>query len=377
MIYIEPEKTKRIFPYRIPGYFTVFVNVLFIPACIFIMKTPFMNPCSADRRSGDCSLGSPFREELFKNFMITLGVLGLLACLYTIINHFRTQKLGPKSRIIITIDSIIGPLHSWWKLQEGEIKFIEINEFRMIQNQQGLSLDIQSESRRMLLQKMRIRSEDFVELYNQIAIGTQRETFENIASENIKFAIIPIEKQILNERHLFAGLNYLAICGGLIYFFENHMKMQIDSAPMFILGALIHLSITFFIARDMFRKDRIKTHNTRIQTTAFICLMVITGFIGLIGYSSAFAFMNQIFDKSEVKEQITHLIRDEGQPEDSINKNGTCYEAAHFEDKEIGFGGSLFCEKSIQNLSVNTKVRVRYREGSFSQRWATEIKLLE
>ena len=283
---IEPEiehKFIEVFPYRNTGVQVIIFCLLFLPTSLFIIYTPFRDPCSLDRTAGDCSLGSPWMEQIFTVFMISFGVSGILLCIYFVRRYYNNLILHKGCRIAFTHDSIIGPIWGFWKSPEGEIKFSEIMKLDVIKTRYGIFIRLFTPSRKMILQNsFLMQEESFKRIYNHLAKALGNPSFEEAASDEIKDSLEPFFTQIEKQKHLYVAFIYFAIGGALTFIFGSKINNQHTSGDSF-LSFLIPLCGFVFILSKFFK--RIWSSGIGV-IIAFLFLMLFGLFLGIVGVGS-------------------------------------------------------------------------------------------
>lgn len=252
MVPSEDKKFIEVIPYRNTPIQVALACLLFVPTSIFIIYTPFRNPCSLDRKSGDCSLGSPFAEQIYTYGMVGLGILTIFFCLF-LIQRYRRSKIPKKGcRIAFTEDSVIGPIWGFWSSPEGEIKFSEINELTIVQTKYGPRIHIVSPSKQMILQISYLNEGDsFKRVYNHLAHKLSKPLFEDIASSEVIGATLSFSEQMEGYKHLFASFFYFLIGAVLTLLFGDYSSRphseNIDFfACSVALAGFIYIGTTYF-----------------------------------------------------------------------------------------------------------------------------------
>ena len=280
---MEPEvgqKFIEVIPYRNTGAQVMIFCLLFLPASLFMVYIPFRDPCSLDRTSGDCSLGSPWMEQIFTFLMISLGVSGILLCIYFLRRYYKNLIPHKGCRIAFTHDSIIGPIWGFWKSPEGEIKFSEIMELDIIKTRYGIFIRLFTPSRKMILQNsFLMQEESFKRIYNHLAKALGKPLFEEAASDEIKDSLEPFFTQIEKQKHLYVAFIYFAIGGTFTFIFGSKINNQHSSGDSF-LSFLIPFSGFVYIVSKFFK--RIWSSGVGVMF-AFLFLMLFGLFLGIVG----------------------------------------------------------------------------------------------
>lgn len=273
-------KLIEVMPYRNTGIQVVFACVLFIPASLFMIYAPFRDPCSPDRTSGDCSLGSSFMESFYIFFMISIGVASILACFYLIWKYYKDLKTRKGSRVAFTEDSIIGPIWGFWSSPEGEIKFSEIIELSIARTNVSVLITVATLDRKMLLQKNFLMNEDsFRRIYNHLAHKLEKPTFEEAASKEVLETFKPLKLQLDEINHLFYAFVYFLAGAGLSLLFGSYSESQ-QNSDVWMIGLIISLSGFGFIFNKFHRKI---WESDAGPILIFIFLMLFGLFLGFIG----------------------------------------------------------------------------------------------
>lgn len=283
----QPEdKFVEVIPYRNNGIQVVFACVLFLPASLFIIYAPFRNPCSSDRTSGDCSLGSPLMEQLYTVLMISLGVITIAACLYLIRRFYRSLIPHKGCRIAFTHESIIGPIWGFWTSPEGEIKFSEISELAIVQTQYAIMMKVATPTRKMMLQNTFLKDDDaFKRVYNQLARAIGRPSFEETASPEVLKAFVPFGVQIEEQKHLFSAFIYFLIGGALTLVFGSYGENQSNS-DLLALGFFIPLGGFGYIVSKFYKKVWASEVGPMVIFLFLMLFGLFLGFIGTVGLLS-------------------------------------------------------------------------------------------
>lgn len=290
-MYPQEERLIEVIPYRNNGVQALIFCVLFLPASIFITYTPFKDPCSLNRTSGDCSLGSLFMEQVYTIFMVGLGIVTIAACLLIIRKYYRSLKPHKGCRIAFTNDSIVGPIWGLWKSLEEELKFSEIKELAIIQNRYGvIMMIIATPHRKMILQHTFLKDhDDFKRVYNQLAKNLGKPSFEETASPEVLKALVPYGAQIEKQKHLFSAFIYFSIGGALTLIFGSHGENQ-NNSDVFLIAFFIPLIGLGYISSKFYKE--VWTSNVG-PIVLFLFLMLFglfLGFIGTIGLLGYFGY---------------------------------------------------------------------------------------
>lgn len=279
-------KLLEVFPYRNSGIQIALGSSLFIPASIFMIYAPFRDPCSLDRTSGDCSFGSPLMEQFYTIFMVSFGILTILACLHLIRKFFRNQVPRQGCRIAFTEDSIIGPIWGFWSSSEGEIKFSEITDFSIVQSRYAIFMQVTSTSKKMMLQSSFLMNDDsFRRVFNNLARALQKPFFEESVTPEVAKSFVPFKTQLEEQKHLIAAFAYFSIGGILTLFFGSYVENQNDG-DLHAIGFLIPFAGLCYIV-SLFYKKVWNSNMGQIDIFLFFMLFgLFVGFIGTVGLLS-------------------------------------------------------------------------------------------
>lgn len=129
-------------------WLAIFLIVLF-PISLVLMLIPFIKTVSL----------------INKIFCGLIGVALLNVVFQMIYNYFKSKKIGPKYRVILTTHSIVGPSDG----AEAEIKWDEIKTFKIEKNLFGKIMILQSSSKTIRLAESCLNAQDFVSIQNAVA----------------------------------------------------------------------------------------------------------------------------------------------------------------------------------------------------------------
>lgn len=157
------------YPYRAQPLGLSLISGWFIIAGIYLIYSPFRNPCSSDRLSGDCSLGSKEMELFNLVFMILLGGWSIIMSIIAWKNYFAAKKVPLIRKVAFTNFSIIGPSSGKWKEIEKEILFSEIKSFRTLGRPPGSQMMIESSKHTIVLKKLFLEKDHYLEIFDRLS----------------------------------------------------------------------------------------------------------------------------------------------------------------------------------------------------------------
>lgn len=351
------------YPYRL-NPIIVFMGCLFsIPGGIWMMSLPYSIPCSDDKLS--INYCSEEFEVFYILVMVFFGVGNTLAGIYLFISFIKSRIDPFRRKVAFTDHSIIGPCPCRWSVKEKELDFSTVTDLKLVHNKQGQSIIVSSPDLSLVIEYRCLKNKHFYEIYNRLAVKFQRPPYEEVMG-----AYLSLKGE---EKGLIRPTLYLVAPILLLAFFGSKISMQIDHDGLFIAGVLINFAILVTVVK--FNKKFMTSTRKRIKIPGYLFIGLAFS-VSLFGNMALMSFLNQLGDKSATQTLITTVIEEGGQTEESIKENGKCYDLIDIIDPEATFGRGDLCEKTHPGIAQK-KVKVFYRQGNFSQRWAVKYEVMK
>lgn len=360
---LQERKIISQYPYRSKPLLVVGAFVFFVTGGVWMMYLPFSNTCSKDKTS--IYYCSEVMETFFTYFMISIGLLCILCFVIVLISFIRSRKNPFRKKVAFTEHSIIGQTFGGWDGREIEILFSEINGLNLIINQQGKRIVVTSDNNSIVIEQKFLEQEYFIEIYNVLAKTCDRPSHEEV--------IAPIQARAKDEKGLVLPLLYMIFPIILLVSFESNYSMQIGHDGLIIGVLILNVGLLFLVIKG---NKKLKT-NFGHKTKVGIYILLTLGFlVGVFGNMSLISFLNQLGDNSPIETQISNVVEDGGQSDESLKKDGKCYDLIDIKDPTTTFGMGDLCERTHPGIAQK-KVEVIFKKGNFSQRWAVEYKVVE
>jgi hypothetical protein len=287
------------------------------------------------------------------------------------------KKREISKKIVLNDDSIeaLGFKENCKTVETISMKFSEIKSCDLTINEYShVKLIVKSANSKIELIKGQISNNEFIDVVNTLASNSKLENFEK-SPEEIKFQFLSTyNKLTYNKDTVFLlGLwvYFLCLVFSLIKL-EKYLSMQIDEGLIGVAGIILNTMVLYFIVPRIFRSNILFSERLKKPLMAFFVVFLFM--IGSVSFGSLIAFVNQSLDSSSEKIKESFLIK-ESQDKDDIEYNGICFQVAHFDPNRSSFGANQLCQKRVPNLKEGKRVLVYYKEGLFSNRWATKIIL--
>lgn len=278
------------YKYELSWKFLSSLVVFFLPISIWIITLPFQNPCSIDRKHGDCTLGSPQAELAFTVFMILIGVGGLALCIFSI-----WKKIYRKPKLIIR-DGEIFISKSISDTNFASLKLNEINSVELVIAGINISYTLRTSSDLITIQCNMLQKENFESVYQFLKENAPNAKFSvddlNKNAEYIRVTTLQKDNPAIFITLFYAIINLISANE-----INNYLDYQIDAykiLPIAFLASVLLFAIIIFILKKI----------DALQLGAFkkiFCIFcLIAGFLSSVKLNAEFlSKINQKYDSSK------------------------------------------------------------------------------
>lgn len=358
------------YKYELSWKFLSSLIVFFLPTSLWIMTLPFQNPCSVDRKHGNCTLGSPQAEVAFKIFMIFLGIAGLALCIFAL-----WKKIYLKPKLIIRDGEIFLPKSNSATNLES-LKLNEINSVELGIAGINITCTLRTNSDFITIQCNMLQKVEFETIYQYLKENAPNAKFQiDDLRKNAEYVRVTTLQK--DNPAIFITLFYAIINLISANEINNYLDNQIDAykiLPIAFFTSILLFSIIIFILKKL---DAIQL-GTLKKTFCIFCL--IAGFLSSVKLNAEFlSKINQKYDSSSETQSIAELSNDSGQIQKDKIKNGDCYYLKSEQNTnnilQYTFGDGKICRNNFLELDPNMKVHFYYKKGLLGDRWMTSNEL--
>lgn len=358
------------YKYELSWKFLSSLIVFLFPTSIWMITLPFQNPCSIDRKHGDCTLGSPQAELAFTVFMILIGFSGLALCIF-----FIWKKIYRKPKLIIR-DGEIYLSKSNSDISFDSLKLNEINSVEFAIAGINISYTLRSNTDYITIQSNMLHKDNFESVYQFLKENAPNAKF-TVDDLNKNAEYIRVTTLRKDNPAIFIAVFYAIINLVSANEMNNYLDYQIDAYVILIMAfitSFLLFAIIIFILKKM----------DAVQLGAFkkiFCIFcLIAGFLSSVKLNAEFfSKLNQKYDSSQEIQSIAELSKDSDQSQEDKIKNGDCYHLKNEQNAnnifQITFGDGKICRNNFLELDPNKKVVFYYKQGFLGDKWMTRNEL--
>lgn len=354
------------FKYEPSWRFVSFFSIIFLPISIWLIYLPFQNPCSLDRKHGDCSFNSPQTELAFKFFMLLLGGMCIFFVLFVI-----GKKLKFKPKLTIKDGQIFVPAYSY-SGTTNSLRISEITSVEIYINNLNISCTLRTDTDSQAIAVNNLDQNDFESIYVFLQLNATNANF-TVADLNKNYEYLRIRELLNSNPSVMLTLIYsipILIGAGEIHSYYDNQLSGTIILPLSVFASVLYLMPVLYLSKQL------KMKQLKPLKKSFCYFFIFLSFIFSFQLSlDLISLVNQKFDTSAEVQSVAELSKDVNQLPDDKNKNGECYFLKSRESASEDFGDGKICRNNFHELDSKKKVIYYYKLGVIGEKWMTKHEL--